>query len=593
MRKFTKLMLTLALLVLTVGGVNARTVYTLGSPMTFEAALASGDPFVLVQDGKVLCGTNSDVTFKSVSEIVDYAFSIHFEKDGDTDNYFMALYDQAATPNLKGYLNASGWSHVYLSNINKNGTKGEEQDGALWTITLSEGTQYAIRNVGVAEGNYNYSNPSNKSEVVDRTAQGYMKIITDANNYWVNHITHFNTIGPTWQFYSLSTEVVPDEDPVYFGWDGLTFDGDASVSKDDATKFIRDARGYAPYWTETAKWEFGSPRDVSAYRYLVLYAKRNVTKWGNEDAETGGTVFIRDNAGVSFRGDDYVKYGDPAVDYPEHTGKMWMNIWNEQRVAILDLQWLANTNKYGDGSGCKVLDITQIKAFGFSGDFTIGGAYLTNTLPNTSGDYSRKFTEEADPVYGNFGTICLNFSAVCCGAQLYQIVGKTASGITLEEYEGVMEAGKPYFYQTLEAKQQYWGSVRPETAVYFFKAGYATAGSPVANNGLIGTFTATTAPKGDNYYVLSGNKLWQVDSDVTVGANKAYVDLSAISSVSAPEFGLVTLDLFGNNGTTGISASLNNNEEINNNIVFNLNGQRVANPTKGLYIVNGKKVVIK
>ena len=26
---------------------------------------------------------------------------------------------------------------------------------------------------------------------------------------------------------------------------------------------------------------------------------------------------------------------------------------------------------------------------------------------------------------------------------------------------------------------------------------------------------------------------------------------------------------------------------------YNLNGQRVAQPTKGLYIVNGKKVVIK
>jgi hypothetical protein len=28
-------------------------------------------------------------------------------------------------------------------------------------------------------------------------------------------------------------------------------------------------------------------------------------------------------------------------------------------------------------------------------------------------------------------------------------------------------------------------------------------------------------------------------------------------------------------------------------ITYNLNGQRVAQPTKGLFIVNGKKVVIK
>ena len=43
--------------------------------------------------------------------------------------------------------------------------------------------------------------------------------------------------------------------------------------------------------------------------------------------------------------------------------------------------------------------------------------------------------------------------------------------------------------------------------------------------------------------------------------------------------------------TTGISqveASKSNVEGF-----YNLAGQRVANPTKGLYIVNGKKVVIK
>ena len=31
----------------------------------------------------------------------------------------------------------------------------------------------------------------------------------------------------------------------------------------------------------------------------------------------------------------------------------------------------------------------------------------------------------------------------------------------------------------------------------------------------------------------------------------------------------------------------------NDKVVYNLAGQRVAQPTKGLYIVNGKKVIIK
>ena len=46
--------------------------------------------------------------------------------------------------------------------------------------------------------------------------------------------------------------------------------------------------------------------------------------------------------------------------------------------------------------------------------------------------------------------------------------------------------------------------------------------------------------------------------------------------------------------TTGIEAISNTQETAKGTReYYNLNGQRVANPTKGLYIVNGKKVIIK
>ena len=43
---------------------------------------------------------------------------------------------------------------------------------------------------------------------------------------------------------------------------------------------------------------------------------------------------------------------------------------------------------------------------------------------------------------------------------------------------------------------------------------------------------------------------------------------------------------------TGIDATLVNSEKVNSQY-FNLAGQRVAHPAKGLYIVNGKKVIVK
>ena len=48
---------------------------------------------------------------------------------------------------------------------------------------------------------------------------------------------------------------------------------------------------------------------------------------------------------------------------------------------------------------------------------------------------------------------------------------------------------------------------------------------------------------------------------------------------------------FGDNATTGIS-QIENGKLNTEDAVFNLSGQRVAQPTKGLYVVNGKKVVI-
>ena len=59
------------------------------------------------------------------------------------------------------------------------------------------------------------------------------------------------------------------------------------------------------------------------------------------------------------------------------------------------------------------------------------------------------------------------------------------------------------------------------------------------------------------------------------------------ASSGAPGF---TLD-FGT-GTTGIT-EIEKSVNAGNEAVFNLNGQRVAQPKKGLYIVNGKKVIIK
>lgn len=72
---------------------------------------------------------------------------------------------------------------------------------------------------------------------------------------------------------------------------------------------------------------------------------------------------------------------------------------------------------------------------------------------------------------------------------------------------------------------------------------------------------------------------------VTVPAGKAYLTLTA--NPGAPVLD-ITID--------GISTSIDTAREVQqtgDGIFYNLAGQRVAQPTKGLYIVNGKKIIIK
>ena len=68
----------------------------------------------------------------------------------------------------------------------------------------------------------------------------------------------------------------------------------------------------------------------------------------------------------------------------------------------------------------------------------------------------------------------------------------------------------------------------------------------------------------------------------TSGAHKAWLALPA--SVSASSF---TLD--GQTTDINVAEKLSNTEKV----IYNLNGQRILNPSKGLYIVNGKKIVMK
>ena len=97
--------------------------------------------------------------------------------------------------------------------------------------------------------------------------------------------------------------------------------------------------------------------------------------------------------------------------------------------------------------------------------------------------------------------------------------------------------------------------------------------------------TAYNGVAGYDIYYLASDQFHKANAG-TLQSGKAY--LKVAQSSGAPS---LALSFGGDNGTTAIE-SVEKAVKADGEF-YNLNGQRVAQPTKGLYIVNGRKVIIK
>ena len=109
-----------------------------------------------------------------------------------------------------------------------------------------------------------------------------------------------------------------------------------------------------------------------------------------------------------------------------------------------------------------------------------------------------------------------------------------------------------------------------------------------AKNILVGvtspTFIWSTDGTKTNYILKDG--AFHPTTDGTVKANKAYLQ---IPTSAAREMLTISFD---DEETTGVAEVRSQIEDVRGD-VYDLSGRRVAHPTKGLYITNGKKYVIR
>jgi hypothetical protein len=117
----------------------------------------------------------------------------------------------------------------------------------------------------------------------------------------------------------------------------------------------------------------------------------------------------------------------------------------------------------------------------------------------------------------------------------------------------------------------------------------ASSTTNVDANKLVGKTAEYALAAGGGYVLMASPKVgfYKNTNAFTVGANTAYLPVGFGTGYARSFFS------FDDEETTSVNELKTTNFTNNTNEVFDLQGRRVAQPTKGLYIVNGKKVVIK
>ena len=191
---------------------------------------------------------------------------------------------------------------------------------------------------------------------------------------------------------------------------------------------------------------------------------------------------------------------------------------------------------------------------------------------------------------GKWNTLCIpsniaNLSAsALAGAKVKKLKEYTNDGtsvtITFEDATSI-EAGKPYL-------------VKPTADItdpVFDFAGVAAGSTAVTGAEFIGLYTTQTltAPNKKQLFLQNDKFYYPGTSDATLNAFRAYFSVTEDVPVAATSRG-IEIDIDG--VSTGIDF-IENKATGEVKVIYDLSGRRVAHPTKGLYIVNGKKVVIK
>lgn len=202
--------------------------------------------------------------------------------------------------------------------------------------------------------------------------------------------------------------------------------------------------------------------------------------------------------------------------------------------------------------------------------------YLYKRMQAVSPVYSLGTTEAITPGHAKITYVTpeiMDFSKVS-GLNAYVATAADGDGVTMTKVVAPVPADTPLLLM---------GTAGTEYNVPIVGSAAAPATNLLKKGDGTTVFDGTTY----DYLLYSDGKFYQIGSG-TIATNKAYLHLDANPA------GARSLDIFINDETMGIDAALMNNGRMNHDgVVYDLQGRRVSPLRKGLYIVNGKKMIVK
>ena len=286
-------------------------------------------------------------------------------------------------------------------------------------------------------------------------------------------------------------------------------------------------------------------------------------------------------------------------------------------------------NVYGDLTFVEVAYMCKLKNTGDNSE-TITDFFYNEEIMSQKYPVAVRLMDRTLYQDNHWNTLCLPFDmtpsqiniSILQGASIYEMnttnTGYYADGqnVPLPQYKkdgpvlllafdqvnyqtNGLQAGKPYLVKWTNGSNfvdnTHDGNTKHEVEFYNVTV-TRLAPDVVYGNGVSfqGTFSSSpTLTAGDKQYLMLGanDKLYYPSKNINVSACRGYFVIPALATSTAPE---IVMDFDGDEMTTSIQTlDANGAKQDDNGAVYNLNGQRLSAPQKGLNIVNGKKVIIK